>query len=61
MFFPDPATLELLEAAKDVCRNCPVQVPCLEFALANAEAGVWGGTSEAERDRMRGLTGRRRR
>jgi WhiB family redox-sensing transcriptional regulator len=37
-----------------VCRACEVQGYCLEFALAtNQEAGVWGGTSEEERRKLR--------
>lgn len=41
-------------AAKTVCRECPVREACLEYALAAAETfGVWGGTSYAERKRMR--------
>ncbi|MHB1911032.1 MAG: WhiB family transcriptional regulator [Acidimicrobiales bacterium] len=50
-FFPpaeDPA-----EAAKSVCRGCPVQDPCLDHALRYREAGVWGGTTERERSRIR--------
>lgn len=36
--------------AKAICATCPVQTPCLEFALATREAhGVWGGLNETER------------
>ena len=56
-FFPVGATggaVEEIEAAKAVCRSCPVREQCLEFALAtNQEAGVWGGTSEDERRKLR--------
>jgi WhiB family transcriptional regulator, redox-sensing transcriptional regulator len=32
------------EAAKRICRNCPVQQQCLESALHRGETvGVWGG------------------
>jgi WhiB family redox-sensing transcriptional regulator len=42
------------EAAKAVCVACPVRVECLEHALADPElVGVWGGTSDRERRRMR--------
>lgn len=35
--------------AKNVCAECPVQLPCLREALENAEIwGVWGGLDEAE-------------
>ena len=33
---------------------CPVKEPCLEFALStNQDSGVWGGTSEEERRKLR--------
>jgi WhiB family redox-sensing transcriptional regulator len=38
---------------KRVCARCPLRAPCLEYALENDEPGVWGGTSEAERRRMK--------
>jgi WhiB family redox-sensing transcriptional regulator len=57
LFFPIGTTgpaLEQIEAAKRVCRTCEVINPCLEFALAtNQENGVWGGTSEEERRKLR--------
>src|SRR3954447_8187542 len=57
LFFPIGTTgpaIEQIEAAKRVCRQCEVQGACLEFALAtNQEAGVWGGTSEEERRKLR--------
>jgi WhiB family transcriptional regulator, redox-sensing transcriptional regulator len=57
MFFPVGSTgpaLSQIEMAKAICRSCEVLSPCLEFALAtNQEAGVWGGTSEDERRRLR--------
>jgi WhiB family redox-sensing transcriptional regulator len=37
-----------------VCHNCDAQKACLEFALAtNQESGVWGGTTEDERRKLR--------
>lgn len=39
--------------AKRICLGCPVQRECLEYAVDNGEAGVWGGTSERERRRIR--------
>ena len=41
-----------LEALK-ICVDCPVMDACLLHALANHENGVWGGTTEGERRRMR--------
>jgi WhiB family redox-sensing transcriptional regulator len=36
--------------AKRICRECPVQAECREYALAVGEPyGVWGGMTEEER------------
>lgn len=57
LFFPLGSTgvaVDQLEAAKAVCRSCPVQEPCLRFALeTNQGDGVWGGKTEQERRRLR--------
>lgn len=57
LFFPVGTTglaPRQIEVAKRVCRSCDVVEPCLEFALVtNQESGVWGGTSEEERRRLR--------
>jgi WhiB family transcriptional regulator, redox-sensing transcriptional regulator len=57
LFFPVGTTgiaLVQIEHAKSVCRSCDVQAACLEFALStNQESGVWGGTSEEERRKLR--------
>lgn len=52
VFFPDRG--ESLEPAKSICAECIVRDECLEYALENRERfGVWGGTSERERRRIR--------
>src|SRR5699024_6891368 len=43
-------------AAKETCARCPLLTSCLTYALTHPEHGVWGATTEAERDV---LTGRR--
>jgi WhiB family transcriptional regulator, redox-sensing transcriptional regulator len=57
LFFPVGTTgpaIEQIDNAKAVCRTCEAQVPCLEFALTtNQDSGVWGGTSEEERRKLR--------
>jgi len=57
LFFPvgtTGAALLQLEQARAVCHECPVQAECLDFALAtNQDSGVWGGTSEEERRKLR--------
>lgn len=37
------------EQAKTVCQTCPVQAPCLDYALTRKEEGVWGGLTSTER------------
>lgn len=45
-------------AAKAVCAGCPVLRECLAHALASREPyGVWGGTSESDREAMLGRVG----
>lgn len=39
--------------AKQICRTCPVKEPCLEFAMKHDERGIWGGTTDRERNRLR--------
>ena len=42
------------EPALRICAACPVRAECLQWALANDEEwGVWGGTTERERQRIR--------
>lgn len=54
LFFPDRGDTECVQRAKAVCQTCAVAQECLDFAVANNEVGVWGGTTKAERDRMSG-------
>lgn len=58
LFFPvgtsGHAAAEQIQQAKQVCATCPVQGPCLEYALAtNQDHGVWGGRDEKERRMLR--------
>ena len=49
--------------AKTVCRRgnngkaCPLIDRCLRFALRHSVEGVWGGTTEDERQAVRARTG----
>jgi WhiB family redox-sensing transcriptional regulator len=50
-FFPNDGVG--VDHARRICAACPVQSPCLEYALAERiDHGVWGGTSERERRRI---------
>jgi WhiB family redox-sensing transcriptional regulator len=62
LFFPvstvGAAAARQVEAAKEVCRNCPVQQSCLEWALdVGPEFGIFGGRTEVERRRLRSRRG----
>jgi WhiB family redox-sensing transcriptional regulator len=60
VFFPGRG--EAVAPIKLICNVCPVVKPCLEYAMKSGEKfGVWGGTSERERRRIRGLRGRQQR
>lgn len=64
-FFPQGTTgsaLDQIDRAKAVCANCPVITACLDYALdTGQDAGVWGGTTEDERRRIRRKRQRERR
>lgn len=54
IFFPERGGSS--KAARAVCGECTVRQECLLYALANREQfGIWGGTSERERRRLRRL------
>ena len=51
IFFPahgDPGV-----AARNVCANCPVQMDCLEYAIAADKWGIWGGWDRDQRRALR--------
>lgn len=50
-FFP---TANDYGAAKKLCKDCPLRDACLQYALDNnIFHGMWGGTTERQRTRMR--------
>jgi WhiB family redox-sensing transcriptional regulator len=52
IFFPERGGSS--KAARSVCAQCEVRLNCLEYALKNKEQfGIWGGTTERERRRIR--------
>ena len=45
------------QRAKAICRTCPVNTECLDFAIGGRELhGIWGGTTEVERRGLIGLS-----
>lgn len=52
LFYPERG--ESPAEAKAVCAGCSVRDACLDYALEHGERfGVWAGTSENERRRLR--------
>jgi hypothetical protein len=50
-WFPDPdARRSELVGVLTVCQSCPVRRSCLAAGLLGHEQGVWGGTTETERN-----------
>lgn len=59
LFYPltyGPASADQVGKAKRVCRSCPLQAACLQYALDNDEMtyGIWGGTTPHERKHLAG-------
>jgi len=60
VFFPESGEGWKATAAKQVCSGCTVRAACLHEALTGPQAhgedeyGIFGGTSQAERRRLRG-------
>lgn len=38
--------------AKRVCAACPVRAECLDYAMRTKAMGIWGGTSQRERQAL---------
>lgn len=53
LFQPERGDNANISEAQAVCARCPVRQQCLDHALANKEKGIWGGTSDRQRQRMR--------
>lgn len=56
IFFAERGRRDMALKAKAICRDCPVRWDCLNFALSFPDTdlpGIYGGTTEAERRRMR--------
>lgn len=50
-FFPEKG--DSTQRAKRMCRGCPLISACLDYALTHPVYGVWGGTSQIDRSRLR--------
>lgn len=52
-WYPDRATFDADPIVMKYCNQCPVRRKCLEWALTVSEQGVWGGTTEPQRERIK--------
>jgi WhiB family transcriptional regulator, redox-sensing transcriptional regulator len=55
LFFPisdDGPSLPQIAEAKSVCLRCPVIRDCRDWARAAGMTGIWGGTTEDERNAL---------
>ena len=54
IFFPEAKTNPPnLDIIKTMCASCVHKVECLEWALHYEGTGIWAGTVEADRKRIR--------
>lgn len=62
LFFPLPGPTSDEKVARQICHQCVIKEDCLDWVLAKPvgerELGIWGGTTEADRNRL--LAGRLR-
>lgn len=49
-FYPEFTTTPIPPHIQRLCDTCPVQGECLTRALVHRESGIWGGTTEAQRN-----------
>lgn len=50
IFFSD--VRDEVKQALQICNKCKVKQDCFDYAMANNEHGVWGGTTEHQRRMM---------
>lgn len=56
LFFPETHSNSRLQIAmaRRLCASCEFKEPCLEYAVKNSTVlGIWAGTTESQRDKIR--------
>lgn len=53
LFIPDKERGRVDPLAVQVCAHCDVRDECLQWALDNGEVGLWGGTTDNDRKKIR--------
>lgn len=46
---------EEIQKAKAYCKECPVAIQCLEYATKTKQKGVWGNSTESQRQKSKRL------
>jgi hypothetical protein len=54
-FPPEKARRTQLVVPLTTCASCPVRRSCLAAGMRSGEAGIWGGTTEQEREAARAV------
>ena len=56
IFFPEVDTSrDVIKTAKNICNSCEFKEPCIEYAIITFSVGIWGGTTDRERQVTRRL------
>ena len=55
-FYPEPGGEGIVVAnqARAICNGCEIRRQCLQWAIDNNEAGIWGGLTEDQRKKIVG-------
>lgn len=54
VFFPELGDNDVRHVT-DLCRPCPILLPCLAWAVEHERHGVWAATTPAQRAQLRRL------
>lgn len=53
LFLSESKSPNKYQYAKALCQRCPLKEACLDYAIETRVVGVWGGTDEVEREKIR--------
>ena len=59
LFFPPKGQFSATQNPKKICNRCDIKQKCLDYALKDPELkGIWGGTNEPDRYKIRNRSGK---
>lgn len=60
LFFPEDSheAEKLLMVVRPICSSCKFNSSCLDWALSKNEMGIWAGTTDLDRKRIKRRTRR---